>query len=134
MRASVVAAYEPLRTEPGSVELLAGLAAAGHRVLVPVLLPDRDLAWVTWPDRAAAGIEEAGLLFVPALAVDARGARLGRGGGSYDRVLARVGAPVAVIALVFDDEVLPSVPCDPWDRPVTGALTPSRSLAFPAPE
>src|SRR6185437_4612743 len=40
-----VAAYEPLRTEPGSTQLLNSLATLGVRVLVPVLLPDRDLDW-----------------------------------------------------------------------------------------
>jgi 5-formyltetrahydrofolate cyclo-ligase len=125
-----VGAYVPLRTEPGSVELLSGLAARGVTVLVPVLLADRDLAWRRWPDGPAAPIEDAALLFVPALAVDRAGFRLGRGGGSYDRVLARLGADVATVALVFDDEVLASVPVDPWDRPVDAALTPGGSITF----
>ena len=86
-----VAAYVPLRNEPGSLELLDGLAAAGVRVLVPEVLPDLDLAWAEWsPPRS--GVEgslgDAELVFVPALAVDPAGNRLGRGGGSYDRALA----------------------------------------------
>jgi 5-formyltetrahydrofolate cyclo-ligase len=129
-----VAAYRPLRTEPGSTQLLDGLAAAGARVLVPVVLADRDLAWTGWPDGPPAAITDADLLFVPALAVDRRGHRLGRGGGSYDRVLPRVRAGVPIVALVFDDEVLASVPTDAWDRPVTEALTPGGRLTFGAPE
>jgi 5-formyltetrahydrofolate cyclo-ligase len=124
-----VAAYEPLPTEPGSIELLDGLVAAGCQVLVPVLLPSLDLDWTGWGHSAAtlgvAAIASAGFVFVPALAVDGRGHRLGRGGGSYDRALARVAPGVAVVALVYDDEVLDEVPVDTWDRPVTGALTPS---------
>jgi 5-formyltetrahydrofolate cyclo-ligase len=122
-----VAAYQPLRTEPGSVELLRGLVAAGVRVIVPVLLPDRDLTWTLWLTDAQLGPSEiavASLVLVPALAVDRAGNRLGRGGGSYDRALSRVSSTTAVLAVVFDDEVLPSVPTDEWDRPVTGALTP----------
>ncbi|MGI8761409.1 MAG: 5-formyltetrahydrofolate cyclo-ligase, partial [Jatrophihabitantaceae bacterium] len=49
-----VAGYVPLRTEPGSVELLDALTERGVRVLVPVLLADRDLDWAPWPTFAAA--------------------------------------------------------------------------------
>jgi 5-formyltetrahydrofolate cyclo-ligase len=125
-----VAAYQPLRTEPGSTELLDGLARAGVRVLTPVLLADRDLAWTSWPDAEPAGIETAELVLVPALAVDRSGHRLGRGGGSYDRVLARVAPATPIVALVFDGELLDVVPTDPWDLPVTGALTPSGWVWF----
>jgi 5-formyltetrahydrofolate cyclo-ligase len=128
-----VAAYRPLRTEPGSVELLDGLVRAGVRVLTPVLLSDRDLAWEAWAASGSFGsgeIEAAQLLFVPALAVDRSGNRLGRGGGSYDRVLGRVAPSTPIVALVFDDEVLAWVPTDPWDRPVTAALTPSGWVEF----
>ena len=54
------------------------------------------------------GIAEAVLVLAPALAVDAAGRRLGQGGGSYDRALARTDAPV--LAVVFDDELIESVP------------------------
>lgn len=126
-----VAAYEPLRTEPGSVELLAGLRASGARVLVPITLPDRDLDWAEWAaDGAGAqlgreAIAGAELVLAPALAVAVDGTRLGRGGGSYDRALARCGPSTATAALVFDDEVLPALPRDAWDRPVGAAVTPS---------
>jgi 5-formyltetrahydrofolate cyclo-ligase len=129
-----VAAYQPLRTEPGSVELLRGLVAAGVRVIVPVLLPDRDLTWTLWLTDSQLGPSEiavASLILVPALAVDRLGNRLGRGGGSYDRALTRVPSATVVLGVVFDDEVLPSVPIDAWDRPVTGALTPSGVVILP---
>jgi 5-formyltetrahydrofolate cyclo-ligase len=132
--ARCVAAYEPLRTEPGSVDLLDALGRLGITVLLPVLLADRDLAWVARGTDAAGSLADAQLVLVPALAVDRRGHRLGRGGGSYDRALARVAAGTPVLALVFDDEVLPVVPVDPWDRPVTGALTPSAHLVFTGTE
>ena len=127
-----VAGYEPLRTEPGSVELLAGWHGLGISVLVPVLLPDRDLDWAHWhpdPDRprpvlGPGSISRAEAVFVPALAVARDGTRLGRGGGSYDRALARVGdAPV--VALLFDGELAQTLPRDEWDRPVTAVVTPS---------
>jgi 5-formyltetrahydrofolate cyclo-ligase len=133
-----VAAYEPLATEPGSPELLAELTAHGVRVLVPVLLPDKDLDWaeLTAAGRGAGSgmdaIAGAQAVFVPALAVAHDGTRLGRGGGSYDRALARTTAPA--FALLFDDEVVPELPRAPWDLPVAGAVTPAKWLELPRPE
>jgi len=62
-------------------------------------------------------------VLAPALAVDGAGHRLGQGGGSYDRALTRTSAPV--LAVVFDDELLESVPVQRHDRPVGGTLTPA---------
>lgn len=123
-----VAAYVPLRTEPGSVELLDALDGAGIAVLVPVLLPNCDLDWRRWPDGPLAGVDAIGTVdvaFVPALAVARDGTRLGRGGGSYDRALTRRSPDATVIALLFDDELVDVLPREPWDVPVHGAVTPS---------
>lgn len=126
-----VAGYVPLRTEPGSVELLAALDARGVEVLVPVTLADRDLDWARWSpegvgERLGVGaIRTAELVLVPALAVAVDGTRLGRGGGSYDRALARCGPAEAVAALLFAGEVVPRLPREPWDVPVPAALTPN---------
>ena len=126
----VVAAYEPLRTEPGSTELLAALAASGREVLVPVTLPDHDLAWVAWtpsghgPDLGSDGIARADLVLVPALAVSPHdGARLGRGGGSYDRALRRVRG--RTVALLHEGELRDDVPADEHDVAVGAVVTPS---------
>ena len=64
------------------------------------------------------------MVLVPALAVDHAGNRLGRGGGSYDRALARVGPLIPLIALVYDDELLDHVPTAPHDVPVRAAVSP----------
>ena len=63
-------------------------------------------------------------VLVPALAVDRAGNRLGRGGGSYDRVLARVGPLIPLIALIYDDELLDHVPAERHDVPVRAAVSP----------
>jgi len=126
-----VAAYEPLPNEPGSVELLAALVERGVRVLVPVTQPDRDLDWVEWRPSGSSercgrdAIGAASLVLAPALAVAADGTRLGRGGGSYDRALARRAPGATVAALVFDEELVAEVPRAPWDVPVDAAATPS---------
>ena len=131
---SAVAAYRPLRTEPGSLSLLAGLASAGVRVITPVLLEDRDLDWTSGDDRLGVdAVLSVDAVLLPALAVSRDGMRLGRGGGSYDRVLARLSASnasAATYALLFSDEVLASIPSDPWDRAVDGAVTPLGVVAL----
>jgi 5-formyltetrahydrofolate cyclo-ligase len=122
------AAYRPMRTEPGSLQLLDVLAARGVEVLVPIVLPNRDLDWSTWPDDLPLGpdaIASVDAAVVPALAVDRRGVRLGRGGGSYDRALRRLPGTATAVALVYDHELLPELPADPWDVRVTAVAMPS---------
>jgi 5-formyltetrahydrofolate cyclo-ligase len=144
-RPAVVAAYVPVGSEPGGAGLPEALAVAlgpAGRLLLPVLRPDLDLDWAAWsarPLRAAplglrepdgprlgpAAVGEAGLVVVPALAVDRRGRRLGRGGGSYDRALARVDPAALTVALLHDGELLDAVPAEPHDRPVRVVVTPA---------
>lgn len=141
-----VAAYVSIGNEPSTRALLDRLRAAGVRVLLPVLLPDNDLDWARYEGagrlvRAGRGLLEpasgrlgpeavtgADVVLLPGLAVDGRGLRLGRGGGSYDRVLARLeraGADPALVVLLYDTEVLARVPAEPHDRHVHAAVTPS---------
>ncbi|NHC25286.1 5-formyltetrahydrofolate cyclo-ligase [Nocardioides sp. IC4_145] len=145
-RAATVAAYVSIGTEPGTSFLLDALAAAGKRVLLPRLLPDGDLDWGTWRGEGSLAPARMGLLepidslgvdavatadavLVPGLAVSPTGMRLGRGGGSYDRALARaVGTWTCV--LLADEEVGLDVPSEPHDRAVLAAATPSGITRF----
>lgn len=145
-RAATVAAYVSIGTEPGTGLLLDRLAEAGKRVILPVLLPDNDVDWAVHDgrlQRAGRGLLEpagprlgadavatADAVLVPGLAVAADGTRLGRGGGSYDRVLARIPVGTFTCVLLYDDEVLPGVPADPHDRRVTAAATPAGIIRF----
>jgi 5-formyltetrahydrofolate cyclo-ligase len=130
-----IAAYEPLRTEPGSIRLLGSLITLGVRVLVPVLLPDRDLDWHEWqsdnPPLGVAGVTAADAVLVPALAVDRFGTRLGRGGGSYDRALRRIDPEVPRAALLFEGELVDRLPADDWDERVTSVVMPFGWLDMP---
>jgi 5-formyltetrahydrofolate cyclo-ligase len=124
----VVALYLSFATEPNTGPLIEWLAHHQVRALAPTLLPDADLGWMDVPDGPPLGLDaitDADVILVPALAVDLRGHRLGRGGGSYDRALTRVRPAQTVLAVVHDDEVLDDVPFEPHDRIVDGALTPS---------
>lgn len=148
--AGTVAAYVSVGSEPGTRALIDALRERGVRVLLPVLLPDNDLDWARYdgpghlvraargllePDGARLGPEavtSADAILLPGLAVDGRGLRLGRGGGSYDRVLARLAAgraPVRVV-LLYDSEVVTSLPAEPHDQPVDAAVTPSGVRRF----
>jgi 5-formyltetrahydrofolate cyclo-ligase len=132
-------------TEPGSHGLVEAMRSAGTRVLLPVLLPDNDLDWAEYRGPAALERTRRGLLeptgprlgreavtgadavLLPGLAVDAHGVRLGRGGGSYDRVLGRLhaaGAHPPLMVLLYSHEVVESVPRESHDHLVDLAITP----------
>ena len=143
--AGTVAAYYSIAAEPDTHGLIYALWKRGSYVLLPVLRPDGDLDWASYegpdslrpgphgltepaePPRGPGAIASADLILVPALAVDHSGLRLGRGGGSYDRALTRVGDQVPTVGLIYDEELLAKVPAWPHDqrvrliaRPATG--------------
>ena len=143
--AAAVAGYLPLPTEPFTARVLDALVAAGTRVIVPVVMAAAPLDWCEYPAPLRAGafgieepvgarlgaaaISEVDAVLVPALAVGRDGHRLGRGGGHYDRTLALLADLSAAglperIAVVFDDEVLDSVPFDGLDQRVSAVVTP----------
>lgn len=66
------------------------------------------------------------LLLVPGLGFDARGARLGRGHGYYDRLLSLAGG--VKCGLAFDWQVLAEIPAAPHDVTLNYILTPTRRL------
>jgi 5-formyltetrahydrofolate cyclo-ligase len=75
-----------------------------------------------------AAVARADAVLVPALAVDRAGNRLGRGGGSYDRALARVGPLIPLIALLYDDELVDRVPVEGHDLPVRAVVRPGHGI------
>ena len=122
--AAGTATYASFGTEPRTLEHL----RPGH--LLPVLRADRDLDWTAYDGRlpadgprlGPAALAGCGLVLVPALAVDRTGARLGRGGGSYDRALGR--ATGLLVALLHDDELLDALPTEAHDVRVHAVATP----------
>ncbi|KMO75669.1 5-formyltetrahydrofolate cyclo-ligase [Mycolicibacterium obuense] len=143
---STVCAYVPVGTEPGSVQLLDELTDRGVRVLLPVSRQDDDgvpqpLQWGAYragtlvraafglrepapPHLPAEAVGEASVVLVPALAVDRRGTRLGRGAGFYDRTLQWASATAPLVAVVRDDELVEELPNDRHDVRMTHAATP----------
>jgi 5-formyltetrahydrofolate cyclo-ligase len=146
--AGTVAAYYSIGTEPDTRGLVYALWKRGTYVLLPRLRPDGDLDWASYegpdslvpgprglaepaePPRGVQAVARADVVLAPALAVDRAGNRLGRGGGSFDRALARVGPLIPVIALLYDDELLGHVPAEPHDTPVRAAVRPATGITW----
>ena len=147
-----VACYLSAGSEPGTLPLVAWLAAHDCRILLPVLTdpdgrrriepawgdyagPDRlragraGIVEPTGPVRAGEAVAEAEVVICPGMAGTVSGDRLGRGGGWYDRVLGLTSAPVWL--LLNDDEILSELPCAPWDRRVDAVITATRFVLAP---
>lgn len=145
-----VCAYVPVGAEPGSLDMLDVLLRRAGRVLLPVARTGADntalpLRWgeyqsgrlvtARWgllepaqPWLPESALAEANLVLLPALAVDRRGVRLGRGRGFYDRSLTHRNPDAPLAAIVRDEEVVDELPSEPHDVLVSHALTPNRGL------
>ncbi|BBY45949.1 5-formyltetrahydrofolate cyclo-ligase [Mycolicibacterium celeriflavum] len=145
-----VCAYVPVEAEPGSLELVDSLYRRGVRVLLPVARLDTagsplPLQWGEYvpgelrqapfglrepaePWLTAEAVGDAVTLLVPALSVDRRGVRLGRGAGFYDRSLPSASPSARLVAVVRDDELVDRLPAEPHDVSMTHALTPRLGL------
>ncbi|MDR2281391.1 MAG: 5-formyltetrahydrofolate cyclo-ligase [Gordonia sp. (in: high G+C Gram-positive bacteria)] len=136
-----VAAYVAVGDEPGGTAMLDALVDRGLRVLLPVVPAGAPTAlqwgefrgedalvhgrWDLLEPADSLGVDavaEARAILVPAIGADRAGGRLGRGAGYYDRTLDATHAPI--IAVVYDDELLESIPQEPNDVPVDWVLTP----------
>ena len=74
------------------------------------------------------GDEEGLMVFVPALAYDLQGNRLGRGKGWYDRALARLGAGVTLAGLAYEFQIFEKLPAGRWDCKVDHIITEMRVI------
>jgi 5-formyltetrahydrofolate cyclo-ligase len=147
---STVCAYVPVGTEPGSVAMLDMLLWHSRRVLLPVARSTDDgtplrLRWAEYrpgelvrgrwglleppePWLPESALAEAEMVLVPALAVDQRGTRLGRGRGFYDRSLDGRNPQAHLIAMVRDVEFVDELPAEQHDVPMTHVITPERGV------
>lgn len=139
----VLSGYMPMRTE---IDPLPAMAAHQGPVGVPVIagraLPLRFREW--WPGcrlvegafKALVPAEgawvEPEVLIVPLLAWDARGYRLGYGGGFYDRTLAglRAKGPVLAVGFAFAAQEVAEVPTDATDQRLDAVVTEKGVTAF----
>ena len=133
--AKTIASYSPLPTEPDVAEFNR-LAGSSARVVYPRVSGEtlefaagEKLAGalgILEPSGPAVALSDIELMLVPALAVDRAGNRLGKGKGFYDRVLDSFrGLRVAV---VFEGEIVESVPHEMHDQRVGMVVTPSQTV------
>jgi len=141
-RGSIVSAYWPMRDEIDTRKLLGNLHGEDMRCALPVMQPkDKPLSFRRWRpgdvlEEASFGVAEPTsdqpvlipeVMFVPLLAIDGDGNRLGYGGGYYDRTLLerRQGreGPVVAVGLAYDAQRVPVVPHDEGDARLDWLIT-----------
>ena len=72
--------------------------------------------------------QEGLIVFVPGLAFDLRGNRLGRGKGCYDRALNRLGECPRVVAMAYEFQIVEELPVEEWDEKVHHIITEKRII------
>lgn len=135
-----IAAYFPIAGEPDIRPFLDWSLKNGIKILLPVVSGDQ-LSWVHFDGNtqfgemgfeegtgASAKLDSAKVIFVPAMAVDLNGNRLGKGKGYYDRALR--GQKIKTVAVVFDEEILLALPTEQHDQKMSAAISPSKLLWF----
>jgi len=149
--AKEVLAYLPIRGEVDAGILARSLLASGRRVLLPRCRPDApgelDLGCLASLDAAVPGrygileppeaaclppdAYSPDVILVPGVAFDMQGARLGFGGGYYDRLLALPMAAAALtIGLAFAFQLVPQLPAEPWDKSMDIVVTELQTYRF----
>jgi 5-formyltetrahydrofolate cyclo-ligase len=131
-QANVIASYYSYGTEPSTHALNEAIIASGKTLLLPRINGDL-IDWVQW-DASPETLEPHGkfhqptgaifsqldaidLVFVPALAIDPDGYRLGQGGGFYDRALPLLKAWKHGVVYTYE-KMEHDLPREKWDIPM----------------
>ncbi|MFC4139821.1 MULTISPECIES: 5-formyltetrahydrofolate cyclo-ligase [unclassified Microbacterium] len=150
--ASSVSCFLSTTTEPGTWDFVRGAVARGIRVLLPVTRADGLLDWAVADDSdevsegmfglpeptgevlGPIAVNDVDLMLIPAAAVDRTGVRLGWGRGYYDKTIGSMERCPPVYAVIYDSEVLDSLPSEVHDQPVNGVVTPTQTITLPLPQ
>lgn len=148
-RAARVAAYVALDDEVPTLAILDRVLASGRILLLPRVVAKRlefaaveDLAslrssrfGVLEPPASSGALElvQDDLVFVPGVAFDRCGGRLGRGGGHYDRAFPPAARAPVLLGVAFSFQIVDVVPVEPWDRRVDGIVSERGVVRVPAP-
>jgi 5-formyltetrahydrofolate cyclo-ligase len=132
---TIIASYQPMAAEPDISEFNAW-AENNFQLVYPRVIGD-SLEFAPGPlspgrfgigEPTGKRVDQIDLVLVPALAIDQQGNRLGKGKGFYDRFLS--GFEGISYAVVFDEEVLETIPIEDHDQTVAGVITPKRTIVF----
>ena len=134
--------YHPVGSEFDTGPLVQYLRKQLQQLVLPVVVEEgAALAFRLWrandqlevgaydimvpPDRGLSIVPE--IIIIPLLAFDDTGARLGYGGGYYDRTLAslRANHSISAIGLAYDFQQVDGLPVEAHDQPLDSILTPS---------
>jgi len=137
-----VVAYIAAENEIPTSELIAAVARSGRTLLLPRC--DDPPALVRWEpgDPLVAGytgipeplvaspavLQTPAVALLPVVAWDLRGSRLGRGGGFYDRLLARLDGDIVRIGLAYEFQHVPEIPREAWDISLDYVITERRTI------
>jgi len=145
--ATTLSCYLNTVDEPPTRPFLRWAAEQGLTVLLPVSREDGLMDWAVYEEgdeaidvlgmpypttglKGPMAIHDADLLLIPAALVARDGARLGWGRGYFDRTLGSMEKRPPTFAVVYDHEVVDSVPTEPHDQTIDGAITPSGIIRF----
>lgn len=138
--AASVITYIPSENEICTAELVSQAAAAGRELFLPRMLEQPSLVRWNHNDplvRGRFGVLEPqatpaaapappAIAFLPLVAWDVSGTRLGRGMGFFDRLLAHLQPLPLCIGLAYEFQEIPELPRDPWDVPLQFVITEER--------
>ena len=143
--AGAIGGYHALRAELDPLPLLTALHAHGFCIALPCVSDGDGLTFREWMPcsalkRGKFGVAEPAatqpaihpsILFVPLVAFDRKGNRLGYGAGYYDASLRDMRARQRVLAIgvAFDEQEFADIPREPQDEPLDMILTPARVIA-----
>lgn len=141
--AEQVIAYLAMTDEVSLAELLGRADSTGRRVYAPVVEHGASLRFVRWtigdtsvagplgrwrPSREDGVCSAPSIWLIPGRAFDRRGARLGRGRGYYDRVLAKRPVGGATVGVAYGIQIVDELPREPHDRGVDLVVTESETI------
>ena len=140
-----LAAYRPIRHELNILPLLQQLRGEGKTILLPRMdVSNRQLTFHEYrhdaelekgpydvhQPKADSPHHQPDIILLPLVACDAKGNRLGYGGGYYDRTLAKIEPRPMLIGCGYDFQTLETLPLEPHDQGLDALITPSKNEAF----
>jgi 5-formyltetrahydrofolate cyclo-ligase len=149
LAAAEVALYSPIDTEVDTKAILAHALTSKKAVFFPKIGPDNS-GWFFQveaetdliPGRFGISEPAAGfplpmldqeraphtIIFIPGIAFDIGGHRLGRGGGAYDRMLTALKRRATFVGLAFEMQILEGLPTEEWDQRIHYVITEKRII------